>query len=201
MSRPRLRNLLLALVSASCLAFTVYVAHGLLARPGFVEVPIGGPFALLDPAGRSVSDRDLRGRHLLVYFGYTHCPDVCPTKLTEMTDGLGAFERTAPDLGARVTPVFITVDPARDMPEALAGYMPHFHERFVGLTGPVTEIAAVASAYRASFRMVPGEDPASYLMDHTSYVYLMGPDGRYITHFSARADAHQIAAGLARHLR
>ena len=194
----RLRNLLLALTSAGCLAFTAYVGHGLLFRDGFVEVPIGGPFSLTDQHGRTVTDRDLRGRYLLVYFGYTHCPDVCPTKLVDMTDALDAVEHGHPDLARKITPVFITVDPARDTPEALADYMPHFHARFVALSGDAVATASVAAGYKATYRTLPGGDEEAYLLDHTSYVYLMGPEGRYVTHFLAEAGANDIAAGLAR---
>lgn len=201
MSWPRLRNLLLVLTSAACLAFTVYVGYSLVARPDFRAVPIGGPFALSSHRGETITDRSLQGRYLLIYFGYTSCPDVCPTKLVDMTDGLDGFERTAPKLASKVLPMFITVDPSRDTPEALGAYMGHFHPRFLALTGPEAGIAAVVKAYRASYRRVPGEDDDTYLMDHTSYVYLMGPDGRYLTHFTAQADADQIGAGLDRHVR
>lgn len=201
MPRHQLRNLLLGLVSAVCLGFTGLVAYSLVTEPELFRPPIGGPFALTDVDGERITDADFAGRYRLIYFGYTHCPDVCPTELIEMTHALDAFARQAPDAAARVTPIFITVDPGRDTPAALRAYMTHFHPRFVALSGSEAETAAVAERFRVTYRKIPGEDGQDYLLDHTAYVFLMGPEGRYVTHFAARDDSAAMAqrmAGLVR---
>lgn len=194
---PRLRNWSLGAITLVCFAFTGAAVYSLLFRPELFDPPIGGPFTLVDVDERPVTEADFAGRYMLVYFGYTYCPDVCPTELFEMTQALETFEAEAPAQAARVTPVFITVDPARDTPQALSDYMAHFHPRFVALTGPEPAIAAAADAYQASYGRVAIDEGRDYLMDHTSYVYLMGPDGRYMTHFTAADDTADKAKRLA----
>lgn len=160
-----------------------------------VEAPaIGGSFALTTHTGRRVTDADHRGQILLVYFGFTYCPDVCPTTLTTMADALKLLGKDA----ERVTALFITVDPARDTPEQLALYVPYFYDRLVGLTGSDADIAAVAKAYRVYYAKVMKDGQNDdYVMDHTSIIYLMGPDGRYVSHFSgARAEPEAIARAV-----
>jgi protein SCO1/2 len=145
---------------------------------------IGGPFALTDHNGRAFTQNNFRGRYMLVYFGYTYCPDVCPTTLTSMGDAL----RELGSAGDAIVPIFITVDPKRDTVDHLKVYVPYFHPRLVGLTGSAQQVAAAAKEFRIYFskapdKTAPAEDD-SYLMDHSSIVYLMGPDGRFLTHFS-----------------
>ena len=143
-------------------------------------VQIGGPFTLVDQDGKSRSEADFKGEHMLIYFGYTYCPDVCPTALSDM--GLALNELG--DVAAKVRPVFITVDPSRDTPERLKPYVANFHPRMVGLTGSEQAVTAAAKAYRVYFAKSKTEAaPGEYLMDHTSIIYLMSPDGRYLTHF------------------
>ena len=153
-------------------------------------VKIGGSFTLVDHHGKSRDDGDFRGEHLLIYFGYTYCPDVCPTALSDMAlvmDTLG-------DKAAKVRPMFITVDPSRDTPERLKSYVANFHPRLVGLTGSEAAVAAAAKAYRVYFAKSKTEaEPGEYLMDHTSIIYLMGPDGRYLTHFTHGVRAEIMA--------
>ena len=151
---------------------------------------IGGPFHLTDQTGKSRTDADFRGQYLLVYFGYTNCPDVCPTTLQTITN---ALDKLGPE-AAKVTPIFITVDPERDTADVLRAYASNFHPRLVALTGSATEIAAAAKAYRIYYAKV-GEGP-NYSMDHSSIVYLMGPDGKYLGHFGMEATADDIAAGI-----
>src|SRR3954470_5482929 len=130
--------------------------------------PIGGPFALTDQNGRPRTDADFRGRLMLVYFGFTYCPDICPTDLQQMglaLDRLGAA-------GDMVQPVFITLDPERDTPEHLKEYMPLFHPRFVGLTGDAEAIQAAARAYRVYYKKVELENKSDYTVDHSAFVYL-----------------------------
>jgi protein SCO1/2 len=141
---------------------------------------IGGPFLLTAGDGRMVTDQTFRGRWLLVYFGYTHCPNVCPTTLNAIAVGL---EKLGP-LAAKIQPLFFTIDPERDTPEVVNAFAKAFDSRIVGLTGKATEIAAVAKEYRAFFKRVPSADSDEYFMEHSAYVFVMGPDGRYVTLFT-----------------
>jgi len=136
---------------------------------------LGGPFSLTDMHGRAVTDSTYRGRWMLVYFGYAYCPDVCPTELQTIST---ALDRLGPD-AAKVVPLFITIDPARDTPAALAQYVRLFDDRLIGLTGTPDQVAAVARAYRVYYAKISMPDRAAYLMDHSSFVYLMGPDGKF----------------------
>jgi protein SCO1 len=154
---------------------------------------IGGPFSLVDTNGKRVSDTDFRGRYMLVFFGYTYCPDICPAGLQVITaalDQLGA-------VGEHITPVFVTIDPTRDTPEKLSAYLKSFHPRFVGLTGSPEEIAAAVKAYRVYAKKVPDErNPADYTMDHTSIVYLMNPAGNMVAFAPDATKADALAAQL-----
>uniref|UniRef100_UPI0013DA4287 SCO family protein n=1 Tax=Sandarakinorhabdus rubra TaxID=2672568 RepID=UPI0013DA4287 len=163
---------------------------------------LGGPFTLTDQDGRRVSDRDFAGRWRLIYFGYAFCPDVCPTDLALLGRGLAAFEQRSAAAGARVAPIFITIDPARDTPAVLKPYVAAFHPRLVGLTGTAAEIAAVTRAFGVYAKQMPGGDADAYLMDHSAMVYLFGPDGRpvaFLPHDGLSAEA--ITALLATHVR
>lgn len=156
-------------------------------------VTIGGPFTLVDQDGKTRSDGDFRGEHLLIYFGYTYCPDVCPTALSDM--GLALDELG--DEAAKVRPIFITVDPSRDTPERLKPYVANFHPRMIGLTGSEQAVTAAAKAYRVYFAKSKSEAaPGEYLMDHTSIIYLMSPEGRYLTHFGHGTTAETMAARI-----
>jgi protein SCO1/2 len=158
---------------------------------------IGGPFTLEDTAGRPVTDRDLRGSWLLVYFGYTFCPDVCPTTLSAVA---GAMDKLGPR-AAHLRPVFITVDPQRDTPAVMRDYVASFSPRMIGLTGTQEQIAAVAREYRVYFavhRTGPGAN--DYSMDHSSLLYLVGPDGRFVAPIRADDSADGIAASVAQHI-
>ncbi|HWA79670.1 MAG TPA: SCO family protein [Acetobacteraceae bacterium] len=153
---------------------------------------IGGPFRLTDDTGRTVTDASFRGRWMLVYFGYTSCPDVCPTELATIAAALH-------DLGAdadRVAALFITVDPARDTPKVLAAYVRLFDRRLIGLTGTPAQIAATARAYRAYYQKVASGDRNAYHMDHSSFIYLMGPDGGFEDLFNPGTRAADIAASI-----
>ncbi|MDX2307202.1 MAG: SCO family protein [Hyphomicrobium sp.] len=171
----------------------VAVQHSLVA--GSPDNPLalkfGGPFALVDHAGKMISDRDFRGRFMLIYFGYTHCPDICPVDLSVLTEAIDI----AGSAGAKVDPVFITLDPARDTPELLAKYRNSFHPRLVALSGSETAIAAVAKAYRVHRRkyIVDQAHPERYGIDHGSLSYLMGPDGKFLTLIPRGTPAGRIA--------
>jgi protein SCO1/2 len=151
---------------------------------------IGGPFNLVDQTGAPVTDKSWPGAYRLIYFGYTFCPDACPTELQVMAE---AIDDLGPD-GARVQPIFITIDPARDTPKQLAAYVPEFHPRLVGLTGTAEQIAQAARAYKVYY--AKADDSPSYAMNHSSFVYLMGPDGRFITVFSSDTDPEKMAGEI-----
>jgi protein SCO1 len=161
------------------------------------KAQVGGPFSLVDHTGKRVTDKDFRGRYMLVFFGFTFCPDVCPAGLQVMT---AALER----IGAkaeRVTPLFITIDPERDTPGQLAQYVKSFHPRLVGLTGTPAEIQAAASAYRVFHKKVKDEKSTSdYTMAHTSIIYLMDTAGEFVTHFTHATPVETMVASLARAL-
>ena len=154
----------------------------------------GGPFALTAGDGRTVTDETFRGKWLLVYFGYTHCPDVCPTTLTDIAE---ALDQLGP-LAARIQPLFITIDPERDSPQGMAEYVKAFDDRIIGLTGTPSAIAAAAKQYRVYYKKLPSESSDDYLMEHSAFVYVMGPDGRYVTLFSPQQGqkADRMAARL-----
>ena len=154
---------------------------------------IGGAFTLEDGNGKAVTDQDFRGRYMLVYFGYTFCPDVCPTTLNAMAD---AMDRLGPQAG-KVRPIFITVDPRRDTPSVVKQYVAAFGQDIVGLTGTPEEIAKVAKAYRvyyAEHRTGPG--PEDYAMDHSSVLYLMDPNGGFVAPMRADMSGAELSANL-----
>lgn len=156
------------------------------------DADIGGPFELVDHTGKAVTDKSFRGQYLLIYFGYGYCPDVCPTELANMATAMDILGPKA----EKVTPIFITVDPERDTPEFLLDYVKNFHPRMVGLTGTPENIAAVAKAYKVYYAKSRKSDGDDYLMDHTSYVYLMGPDGKFLAIFRGQTAPAEIAASV-----
>ena len=154
---------------------------------------IGGPFTLTDHEGNTVTEADFLGRHTLVYFGYTFCPDVCPMELQSITEALERLGPKADD----VVPLFITVDPERDTVTVMADYAQNFHPNLRALTGTPEEIRATTRAYRVYFKKADGpEEGDDYLMDHTSLIYFMGPDGSYVTHFTFGTPPDEIAIRL-----
>ncbi|MCW8915174.1 MAG: SCO family protein [Magnetovibrio sp.] len=158
------------------------------------SVKLGGPFSLVDHTGKAVTDEDYRGKYMMIYFGYTYCPDVCPTSLSLMAD---ALELLTPDQLDKVVPIFITVDPERDTPEALSTYVTHFHDKMVGLSGTIEQTKQVARAYRAFYQKVGEDGSDEYLMDHSSTTYVIGPDGKYATHFGHATPGDAMAKRLA----
>ncbi len=169
-----------------------------VARPNaalLTGVSIGGSFSLTDASGRAVTDRDFRGKYLLVYFGYTFCPDVCPTTLNQMAGALDTLGARAD----RIQPLFVTVDPGRDTPAVLLQYTAAFTPRLLGLTGTPEQIAAVAKAYRVYYaEHRTGTAPLDYTMDHSSIIYLMAPDGQFVAPIRADAEASEMAAEIGR---
>jgi len=163
--------------------------------PVTTAAAIGGPFELVDQDGQSVTQETFLGEPVLVFFGFTHCPDVCPTTLFEMSQ---LFEELGPD-ARKVAGLFITVDPERDTPEAMKSYLGSFHPSIQGLSGTPEQVAAVIRAYRAYAKKVPTSD-GDYTMDHTAIVYLMGKDGEFIAPFNLKRPPAEAAADLRRYL-
>ncbi len=156
---------------------------------------VGGPFELTASDGRRVTDRTFQGAPHLIFFGFTNCPDICPTKLMEMSEVL----RAAGDRARDVRALFITVDPARDTPEMLKNYLSSFDSRILGLTGTQAEIDAVVRAFRAYARRVPTSG-GDYTMDHTAIVYLMDRRGQFVGAFNVERAPAEAARELLRHL-
>src|SRR5262245_60208099 len=154
------------------------------------SVAIGGPFALTDQFGKPRTDQDLRGQYMLVFFGYTNCPGPCPTALNNMTLALNELGAAA----AKVTPVFISVDPARDSVQAMHDYIANFHPRFVALTGAQADIKKVMRAYRVIGE--PGGSGEGYTVMHSTSIFLMDGDGRYVTLIPSEAAPADIAAAI-----
>ncbi len=185
--------LLIALLAAGCRAAP--------APPPLDGAAMGGPFTLTGDDGRRVSDADFAGKYRLVYFGFTHCPDVCPIDLQTVSAGLAQFDRAAPERAARVQPLFITVDPARDTPEILHRYVAAFHPRLIGLTGSEAEIASVARAYAVYFRRAAPQAGGGYSVDHSRMAVLYGPAGEPIAIVPHDRGAAAVAADLDRWVR
>jgi protein SCO1/2 len=157
------------------------------------KATVGGPFSLIDQTGKRVTDKDYRGKYMLVFFGYTNCPDVCPAGLQVMSAALDKLGHSADD----IVPIFITLDPARDTPEKMASYVKSFHPRLVGLTGSDGDIAAVAKAYRVYYQKVADDkNPSQYTIDHSAIFYLMDKDGTLLTPIPHTNDIDQLALAL-----
>jgi len=156
---------------------------------------IGGPFQLTDQAGQAVTDQNLKGRPTLIFFGFTHCPDVCPTSLFEISEVLRAMGKDADKVNAW----FVSVDPERDTAAAMKEYLASFDPHLKGLTGNPEEIAKVISSYRVYARKVPLKD-GDYTMDHTALVYLMDKDGRFVAPFNLKRSPQDAATDLKRYL-
>ncbi|GJE18025.1 SCO family protein [Methylobacterium marchantiae] len=188
------RALPLILFAIGLVALGVAATVLLVPQAGQVATSsVGGPFTLTNQDGKRVTERDYAGAAHLVFFGFTHCPDICPTTLQQIGDVLQALGPKGRDMKA----LFIAVDPERDTPEALKTYLASFDPRIVGLTGTPEEVAAAVKAYRAYVRKVPtkGDD---YTMEHTSLVYIMDAKNRFVSALNLTKPADQTAAELAR---
>jgi protein SCO1/2 len=155
------------------------------------EALVGGPFSLVDHNGRRRSDADFRGRYMLVFFGFTHCPDVCPTTLALITEALKKLGPRAEE----IVPIFVSVDPARDTPEAMKQYLKSFDPRFVGLTGTEDDVAKTANAYRV-FVNKHAHESGGYAVDHSSVIYLMDKGGRFLANYALEQGPDAIAEDL-----
>ncbi len=169
--------------------------------PGGMQLPpgvtLGGPFSLVNQDGAAVTERDFAGRWMLVYFGFTYCPDVCPTELGTIAAALDAMGAA----GEEVVPVLVSVDPQRDTPAQLKDYVSRFHPRMQGLTGTAEQVADAARRYRVYFARAQRPEHTDYTMDHSSFIYLVGPDGRVRTMFRPDTSPEALAAAVTGQLR
>lgn len=201
------RALVVAFVAAAVAAIAsaqLYRAGIIGSGPAFRDsdagsgtAQVGGPFTLIDPEGRTVRDTDFRGRLMLVYFGFTHCPDVCPTDLSSIGEAIRELGPAADG----IAPIFITVDPERDTPTVMGDYVQLIDPRVIGLTGSPEAAGAAAKAYRVFYKRAERPDsPGDYGVDHSAYTYLMDRDGKFLTVFRHGTEPEALAAGIKRYL-
>ncbi len=194
---PSRRNALLLGLGGGLIAVGMMGAGALfwLTQGPDTVLGIGGPFALVDGNGKPVTEKTFAGKYMLVFFGFTYCPDVCPTTLNQVADAMDRLGRKAD----RIVPIFITVDPQRDSPAVVKDFAAAFSPRLVGLTGSVEQLGKAARAYRVYFaERRTGTGPNDYTMDHSSILYLMSPDGGFVAPIRADASGEQMAAELTR---
>lgn len=193
--------LLFAVLAVLLVAAVIVLGPGAGRPPAGEEPPlagatIGGPFSLIDQNGKPFTSQNLSGRYALIYFGYTFCPDVCPTDVQRMMQGLKQFEKKDPARGAKVQPVFITVDPERDTPEAVKQFVSAFHPRLIGLTGSPAAVEQAMKAYRIYAKKAGPEGSKDYLVDHSANGYLFDTEGRPMLLFASTDTPEAIAAQL-----
>lgn len=191
------RPLVIATAFAASLVVGLLVLFWAMGGVSKVAQPaaIGGPFQLTDQNGKAVTDKSLKGKPTLIFFGYTHCPDVCPTSLFEMSEVLRALGKDADKVNA----VFISVDPERDTPATMKDYLSSFDPHLEGLSGDPAETAKVITSYRVYAKKVPTKD-GDYTMDHTALIYLMDRDGRFVSPFNLKRTPEEAAADLKKYL-
>ena len=197
MDRTAARPLVIVAAFAGSLVIGLLVMLWALGGTRSIATPaaIGGPFQLTDQSGQTVTDKDMQGRPTLIFFGFTHCPDVCPTSLFEISEVLRAM---GPDAD-RVNAYFISVDPERDSAAAMKEYLSSFDPRLKGLSGPPEDLAKVISEYRVYAKKVPLKD-GDYTMDHTALVYLMDREGKFVAPFNLKRTPEEAAVDLKRYL-
>ncbi len=166
--------------------------------PPLAGARMGGPFSLINQDGKAVTDRDFASQYRLIYFGYSFCPDVCPVDVQRLMQGFRSFEQRDSKAAAKLQPIFITIDPARDTPAVLKQFVSAFHPRLIGLTGTDAQIAEVAKRYAAVYQKADGGTKDSYLMDHSRTAVLYAPDGSPIALIPQDGKPEAIASELAR---
>jgi protein SCO1 len=189
------RPLLVIAAFAASLAAGLLVVLWLAGGLSSVTASIGGPFQLTDQVGQTVTDKNLKGKPTLIFFGFTHCPDVCPTSLFEISEVLRAMGKDAD----RVNAYFVSVDPERDTAAAMKDYLSSFDPHLKGLTGDADAVAKVISGFRVYAKKVPLKD-GDYTMDHTALIYLMDRDGKFVSPFNLKRKPEESAADLKRYL-
>ncbi|MBR1171361.1 MULTISPECIES: SCO family protein [Bradyrhizobium] len=191
------RPLVIATAFAASLVVGLLIMFWAMGGVSKVAQPaaIGGPFQLTDQNGKAVTDKSLKGKPTLIFFGYTHCPDVCPTSLFEISEVLRALGKDADKVNA----IFISVDPERDTPATMKDYLSSFDPHLQGLSGDPAETAKVITSYRVYAKKVPTKD-GDYTMDHTALIYLMDRDGRFVSPFNLKRTPEEAAVDLKRYL-
>ena len=197
MDRTAARPLVIVAAFVGSLVIGLMVMLWALGGTRSIATPaaIGGPFQLTDQTGQTVTDKEMQGRPTLIFFGFTHCPDVCPTSLFEISEVLRAMGQDAD----RVNAYFISVDPERDTADAMKDYLSSFDPHLKGLTGPPQDLAKVISEYRVYAKKVPLKD-GDYTMDHTALVYLMDREGKFVAPFNLKRTPDEAATDLKRYL-
>ncbi len=198
----KLRRILIGILIALALGFTainMWMVGGLSTVPNtetpqqsFAPAAIGGAFSLTDHNGQVVSDTQFRGKIMLVFFGFTSCPDICPVTLMTLTNVLNKLELDA----ANIAPIFITLDPERDTPEKLKTYLANFHPSMIGLTGAYADIEKVMEGYKTYAAKQPADAEGNYMVDHSGFIYVMGRDGQYLAHFAHNASEDELENAL-----
>jgi len=190
---------LMALAASAMLALAACSGSGAGSEPPPLEgARIGGDFTLTDKTGKTVRAADFAGRYRTLYFGYTFCPDVCPLDVQVMMQGYHMFAKDHPELAAKVAPMFITIDPARDTPAVVGEFAGHFGKELTGLTGTEEQVKDAAKSYAVYYKKGEATGPGAYLMDHSRAAYLMGPEGQPIALLPVDKDAKAVAAELAK---
>jgi cytochrome oxidase Cu insertion factor (SCO1/SenC/PrrC family) len=187
---------ILAGLAALLIIGLIAVVPRLLEEVSHGPPAIGGPFTLIDQTGHTVTSGNFHGKLMLIYFGYTYCPDACPTTLANVAQ---AYDKLAPAEQAKVVPIFITVDPERDTVDQMASYVGNFSPALVGLTGTPDQLKPVLQEFRVYASKVDGSD-GNYSVDHSSILYLMDRNGKFVTHFDSTATPQQIADGVKKQL-
>ena len=196
-SKPRLWFAILLLAIAAALG--LYTWNAALVNQTVSGVAlIGGPFEMVNQNGNKVTEKDFAGKPMLLFFGYTYCPDVCPTELQIMSTTLDQLG----DQAKNVQPVFVTIDPERDTPAVLKNYLDSFGPRWTGLTGTPDQVRNIARVWHVFYEKRDNKDaPTDYLMDHSSFIFLMGPDGKFIKHFNYTTDSKALGEALSEALK
>lgn len=197
---PKPQKISLAIAALGMIALIGLLLGQILRQPPppqGLSAAIGGPFQLVDHEGKARSAADFAGRPMLIFFGFTYCPDVCPTALDRVGAALDILKETAPNHYQAVQPLFISVDPARDTPQAMADYLAYFHPKIIGLTGTEAQIAQVKKAYKVYAVRAAETDPnGQYLVDHSSFFFLMDEKNNYLAHFDHAFSPHDMAAKI-----
>lgn len=189
------------LAALAALTLSLAACGGAPAQKSLADAPlagasIGGPFTLVDGNGKTVTERDFAGKYRIMYFGYTFCPDVCPVDVQNIGGAMKLLDKDKPALSAKIVPIFVTIDPARDTPAVVKQFTSAFYPRMVGLTGTAAQVDAAAKAFRVPYQK--RETKSGYLMDHGRQAYLMGPNGEPIALLPQEESPQAIVAEIER---